>query len=249
MAPLAGTGLLTRPRTRTVRQKQVESASGPLVLAIDTTHEFGSLALVRGTETVEEVLLHAPTGFAHVLYPQLSRLLDRHGIALGSIDCFAAAAGPGSFTGVRVGLACVKGLAEALGKPAFAVSNLQALASFAFGGLRAAVIDARRGDIYGGLYDWRLRPAAPEMVAKFPVWLETLPAEDVVFVSSDFTPFHSALAGTRFEKFLVVTAEPALAGAIGSLAMAHFRAGERPDPASLDANYVRRSDAELFWKE
>lgn len=218
-------------------------------MAIDTTHEFGSLSLVRGTETLDEVLLHAPTGFAHVLYPQLSRLLERHGIALGSVDCFAAASGPGSFTGVRVGLACVKGLAEAMGKPAAGVSNLQALATFAYGGLRAAVIDARRGDIYGGVYDWRLRPVAPEVVAKFPVWLATLPAGDVVFVATDFTPFHSALAGTRFEKSLVVTAEPALAGAIGRLAVARYQAGERPDPAALDANYLRRSDAELFWKE
>lgn len=248
-SPLRGPGLLTGLRTRPARQRQTEAASGPLVLAIDTTHEFGSLALLRGTETVDEVLLHAPTGFAHVLYPQLSRLLDRNGIALGSIDCFAAASGPGSFTGVRVGLACVKGLAEALGKPAVAVSNLQALATFAFGEARAAVIDARRGDIYGGVYDWRLRPTAPEVVAKFPVWLDALPAGDLVFVSTDFTPFHAALAGTRFEKFLVVTAEPALAGAIGRLAVARYQAGERPDPASLDANYVRRSDAELFWKE
>jgi tRNA threonylcarbamoyladenosine biosynthesis protein TsaB len=236
-------------RTRPARQRETEAAIEPLVLAIDTTHEFGSLALLRGTETVDEVLLHAPTGFAHVLYPQLSRLLERHGIALQSIDCFGAASGPGSFTGVRVGLACVKGLAEALGKPAVGVSNLQALATFTYGGLRAAVIDARRGDIYGGVYDWGLRPVAPEVVAKFPEWLDTLPAGDVVFVSTDFTPFRSALAGTRFEKSLVVTAEPALAGAIGRLAVARFQAGERPDPAALDANYVRRSDAEMFWKE
>jgi tRNA threonylcarbamoyladenosine biosynthesis protein TsaB len=235
--------------TRPARQRLTEAAPGPLVLAIDTTHEFGSLALARGTETLEEVLLHAPTGFAHVLYSQLSRLLERHGIALGSIDCFAAASGPGSFTGVRVGLACVKGLAEALGKPAVAVSNLQALATFAYGGLRAAVIDARRGDIYGGVYDWRLRPVAPEMVVKFPVWLDTLPAGDVCFVATDFTPFHNALAGTRFEKSLVVTAEPTLAGAISRLAVERYQAGDRPDPAALDANYVRRSDAELFWKE
>ena len=244
-----GTGLLTGLRTRPARQRLTETASGPLVLAIDTTHEFGSLALVRGTETLEEVLLHAPAGFAHVLYPQLSRLLERHATPVESIDCFAAASGPGSFTGVRIGLACVKGLAEALVKPAVGISNLQALATFAYGGLRAAVIDARRGDIYGGVYDWRLRPVAPEMVAKFHVWLDTLPAGDVVFVSTDFTPFHHALAGIRFEKSPVVTAEPALAGAIGRLAVARFQAGDRPDPAALDANYVRRSDAELFWKE
>jgi tRNA threonylcarbamoyladenosine biosynthesis protein TsaB len=235
-------------RTRTSR-RQAEPSGGSLLLAIDTTHEFGSLALLRGSETVEEVLLHAPTGFAHVLYPKLSQLLDRHAVSIGSIDCFAAASGPGSFTGVRVGLACVKGLAEALGKPAIAVSNLQAVATFAFGDMRAAVIDARRGDIYGAVYDWALREVTPEVVAKFPAWLDTLPVGDPVFVSTDFTPFHGALAGTRFEKAPVVTASPALAGAVGKLAAARYLAGERTDPAALDANYVRRSDAELFWKE
>ncbi len=237
--------LLPEPEARAL---DTETGPQPLLLALDTTNEFGSLALVRGCDVLDEVLLHAPTGFAHVLYPHLSKLLDRHGVALASIDGFAAA-GPGSFTGVRVGLACVKGLAEAMGKPAFGISNLQAVATFGYGPLRAAVIDARRGDIYGGVYDSRLRAIAPEMVARFPVWLETLPPGTPVFVSTDFTPFQSALAGTRFENCQVVTAEPTLAGAIGTLAWARWAAGERPDPASLDANYVRRSDAELFWKE
>src|SRR6185369_16319488 len=125
----------------------------------------------------------APTGFAHVLYPHLSRLLEQNGVTLTSIDCFAAASGPGSFTGVRVGLACVKGLAEALGKPAMGISNLQALATFARGELRAVVIDARRGDVYGGLFDEQVRPLTPEVVAKLPVWLESLP-DGVAFVST-----------------------------------------------------------------
>ena len=81
-----------------------------LVLAIDTTQESGSLALVRGTETLDEVALRAPTGFAHVLYGHIGELLRRNGLELAAVDCFAAASGPGSFTGVRVGLACVKGL-------------------------------------------------------------------------------------------------------------------------------------------
>ena len=221
----------------------------PLVLAIDTTHEYGSLALVRGADILEKTVLHAPTGFAHVLFPNLAQLLERHGIRLTDIDCFAAASGPGSFTGVRVGLACIKGLAEALEKPAMGISNLQALAASGHGPLRAPVIDARRGDIYGGLYDSRLHPAASEIVAAFPAWLETLPEGDLEFLSTDFTPFRAALAGTRFQHCPLVTAGPAFAGAIGRLAASRYQAGERPDPASLDANYVRRSDAEVFWKE
>ena len=221
----------------------------PLVLAVDTTHEFGSLALAAGEETIEEVLLHAPAGFGHVLYGHLGQLLARHGVTPAAIDCFAAASGPGSFTGVRVGLACVKGLAEAVGKPAAGVSNLEAMATFGTGPLRAVVMDARRGEVYGAVYDASGRVVAPEVVVKFPVWLETLP-EGIEFIATDFSPFRPGLAGTRFQDAApVVTAPRALAAAIARIAVARWLRGEACDPAALDANYVRRSDAELFWKD
>jgi tRNA threonylcarbamoyladenosine biosynthesis protein TsaB len=221
----------------------------PLVLAVDTTHEFGSLALAEGEESIEEVLLHAPAGFGHVLYGRLSQLLARHGVTPSAIDCFAAASGPGSFTGVRIGLACVKGLAEAVGKPAAGVSNLEAMATFGTQPLRAVVMDARRGEVYGAVYDAAGRVVSPEVVAKFPVWLETLPA-GVEFIATDFSPFRAGLAGTRFQDAApVVTAPRALAAAIARIAAARRHRGEACDPAALDANYVRRSDAELFWKE
>ncbi len=221
----------------------------PLLLAVDATHEFGSLALARGETILEEVLLHSPSGFGHILFERISNLLANHGLKPGSIDCFAAASGPGSFTGVRVGLACVKGLAEALGKPALAVSNLRALAWFGSAPLRATVLDARRGEIYGAVYNAAGALAQPEAVAKFPVWLESLPEGAMEFVSTDFAPFRAALAATRFEAANIVTAPRALAGAIARIALPAWRNGEPADPAALDANYVRRSDAELFWKE
>jgi tRNA threonylcarbamoyladenosine biosynthesis protein TsaB len=221
----------------------------PLVLAIDTTGEYGSLALVGASGTLEEVAVHAPSGFAHVLYPHLAGLLARHGVSPAQIDCFAAAAGPGSFTGVRVGLACVKGLAEALGRPAVAVSNLQALACFGTRDLRAVLLDARRGEVYGAVYDPAARLVDPEVVAPFERWLAGLPEGELEFVSANFAPYREALAGTRFAEAIVTAAPPALAAAVGWLALARFEAGEAQDPAALDANYVRRSDAELLWKE
>jgi len=221
----------------------------PLVLAVDTTHEYGSVALVDGGGIVGEIELHAPGGFAHVLYPHLADLLARHGIGAARISCFAAAAGPGSFTGVRVGLAAIKGLAEALGRPAVAVSNLQALAWFGAGERRAAVLDARRGEVYGAVYDAAARLVTPETVAPFDRWLAGLPSGDLEFVSPDFAPFRPALEGTRFAAAPVIAAPRALAAAVGRLALAQFAAGEAQDPAALDANYVRRSDAELLWKE
>ena len=215
-----------------------------LILAVDTTHEFGSIALTRGEQTIEEVLLHAPDGFGHVLYEHLERLLDRHGTGIADIACFAGASGPGSFTGVRVGLACVKGLAHAQGRLAVGVSNLEVLSTFGSLPLRAVVVDARRGDVYGAVYDNRRRLVAPETVSRFAAWLDTLPPGDLEFIGTDLGPFVPALAGRR-----TTTAPRAIAAAVARIALERLQSGEAMDPASVDANYVRRSDAELFWRE
>lgn len=219
-----------------------------LILAVDTTHEFGSLALLRGPDVLEEMLLHSPEGFGGILFARLADLLARHGSAAAAMDCFAAASGPGSFTGVRIGLAAIKGLAEATGKPAVAVSNLAAMATFGSAARRAVVLDARRGEVYGAVYDACGEAVVPETVMPFTRWLDTLPG-DVEFVSTDFSPFAAALAATRFAGAPVTTAPRALAAAVGKIACRRLGAGEAVDPAGIDANYVRRSDAELFWKE
>jgi tRNA threonylcarbamoyladenosine biosynthesis protein TsaB len=220
-----------------------------VILAIDTTHEFGSIALLSDGELLEEMLLHAENGFGQILFGYLSQVLDRQRCSLRDIDCFAAAAGPGSFTGVRVGLACVKGLAEANGKQVVAVSNLQALSAFGTAHLRATVLDARRGEVYGAVYDAELEPVGVETVMPFPRWLKTLPSGALEFISTDFSPFRAAMAGTPFETTSVVETPRALAAGIARIAEMKFRRGFAADPAEVDANYVRRSDAELFWKE
>ena len=200
----------------------------PLILAVDTTHEVGGLALMRGDQLLEEVPLQAPSGFAQVLYGYLQDLLDRHGVTVRDVDCFASASGPGSFTGVRVGLACVKGLAEALGKPALGISNLQALAWYGTAPLRAVVMDARRGDVYAAVYDDQLRQVLPEVVSRPAEWLASLP---------------------RPVEIIDAMPPGGMARAVASIAAGMYSRGEAQDPAALDANYVRRADAEMFWKE
>ena len=197
------------------------------ILAIDTTNEFASIALAEGGRVLEEVALHSPDGFAHVMFPEIERLLARHKLKITDIEGFAAAAGPGSFTGVRVGLTAAKGLAEATGRKMVAVSNLQALASFGTKPLRAPVMDARRGDIFGAVYDADLRLVSDEVVMKYEDWVRTLP-----------------------EGVELITHTPkVLAGAIARIAAGRFAAGSAQDPAEVDANYVRRSDAELMWRD
>jgi tRNA threonylcarbamoyladenosine biosynthesis protein TsaB len=214
-----------------------------LLLAVDTTGEFGSIALLGERGLIEEVPLHSPDGFAHIIFDQIARLLARHHRTIMDIGCFGAAAGPGSFTGVRVGLACVKGLAEAAGRPAVGVSNLKAVASFGQGHLRAPLLDARRGEVYGAVYDAGLNLVMPEVVTKFAAWAAALPI-DAEVISTDIGPFVPMLSGRP-----ALQAPRALAGAVGRIAWLEWKQARAQDPAALDANYVRRSDAELFWKD
>jgi tRNA threonylcarbamoyladenosine biosynthesis protein TsaB len=213
-----------------------------VILSIDTTTEFGSIALTEANVVVEELALQAPDGFGHVLFGHIEQLLERNGTTVHQMECFAAASGPGSFTGVRVGLAAGKGLAEATGKRMVAVSNLRALASFGSAPLRATVIDARRGEVYGAVYNSQLELVIPEAVLKFDAWLkslEKLHAGKYELVST--SPLDTTIPA--------VVAPRALAAAIGHIAWDEFTLGRAVEPAEIDANYVRRSDAELFWKE
>ena len=74
------------------------------ILAIDTTSDLGSIAIVEHERVIEEVVLESGDGFAHVLFGDIEKLLARHGLRLNNVDGFASATGPGTFTGVRVGL-------------------------------------------------------------------------------------------------------------------------------------------------
>ena len=200
-----------------------------MILSLDTTSEYGSLALTGPAGLIEEAGLHAAKGFGLVLFDEIAALLGRHGLGVRDMECFASTSGPGSFTGVRVGLTAVKGLAEAMGKPVVAVSNLQAMAVFGTAARRAVVLDARRGDVYAAVYDAQLRVVMAEAVVKLAAWLAGLP-DGIELLEQGSPP-------------------RLLAGAVGRIAWERFQAGLASDPAAVDANYVRRSDAEMMWTE
>ncbi len=218
-----------------------------LTLAVDTTANLGSIALADENGVREEVLLHAPQGFSNVLFGEIEALLVRQGVLLPEIDLFAGASGPGSFTGVRVGLSAIKGLAEVLGKRVVAVSNLRALAEFGESDARATVIDARRGEVYAALYDSAGRQIVPEVVLPFPKFLTLLPEREIEWISQDFEVFLPELAETRFAQYPIVNAPRAVASAIARIAILKAAHGLAQDPAAIEANYVRRSDAELLY--
>lgn len=196
------------------------------ILALDTTSEYGSVALRREGQTIAELRMHSREGFSALIFPALERLLNQARAGLSEIDCFAAASGPGSFTGVRVGLSTVKGLAEATSRKVAGISNLRALSVYGTKPRRAVILDARRGEVYAAVYNDALEPVAAEAVVKFSDWISGIPAGD----------------------YELVTHAERSHGLATAVALCAERA-QWMDPATLDANYVRRSDAELFWKE
>lgn len=214
-----------------------------IILAIDSSTEHGGVALWRDGELSERVV-HSPDGFAHVVFGELERLLTGCGVTLGEVDAFAAASGPGSFTGVRVALSAAKGFAEVHDKPLFAVSNLEAIASLGSVALRAPLLDARRGEVYGGVYDPSLRPVRAEVVMPLRAWLDSLPEGAVEILCPYPERFAEELRDRR-----VTNVPHAVACPVAQLAAERYRSGERPSAAAADANYVRRSDAELNWRE
>ncbi len=124
------------------------------ILAVDTTGPNASIALLDGDELAGFAGFTTRQGHAEKLLPELDRLLDRIDSSFDAIDSFAVALGPGSFTGLRIGIASVEGLAFATGRPVVGVSTLEATAYRyrSHKGLIASVMDARRGEIFGALF-------------------------------------------------------------------------------------------------
>lgn len=213
-----------------------------IILAIDLTSSFGSLAIRANGVNVGETALESSDGFAHLVFPAIETLLSGARLKLADIDCFASASGPGAFTGVRVGLSAIKGLAEALRRPVSGVSNLRALSTFGTARRRAVLLDARRGDIFAAMYDEQSEPLTGELVSKLDAWLAGLPLQPDEFILQD----SDLLKGRGLP---VVEAPKRLAAAIALCAEIDGKQNRWLDSAALDANYVRRSDAELFWRE
>jgi len=231
-----------------------------LILALDTCDVRGSVAILRD-ESLLQIAPHTTNeDYSSWLLPSVTAVLTSAGLTLRDIDLYAVAAGPGSFTGVRVGLTTVKAWSEVYGRRIASVSRLEAIAAGSAGSFPyvAAFIDARRNQIFAALY--RRRAAAllarvdDEMVIapdKFLDWCAAKAAsEKLDWVSTDPNcltqtqqwPSRLALNET------VQEISPVLASRIGQIGYRLALQNQHTDSLALDANYIRRSDAEMLWK-
>jgi len=241
-----------------------------LTLSLDTSSPAGSVAIVRDEIALGVISTRAEENYSSRIFRHLEFLLGDLTLKLDEFDLFAVSAGPGSFTGLRVGLTAAKGWAEVYRKPVVGVSALEAVAFQARAGNTVLVpaLDARRGQIYFGVY----RPAVAGLV---------LDGEEFVVTPEEFAEKLSALAndggaprGEGSGSFSIVTPDASVVGVVSRLTsnltagfarleivssvlapsigrIAHARAlrGDVSDALTLDANYVRRTDAEMRWKD
>ncbi len=215
-----------------------------LILAVDTSGKNGSIALAQGqpdgTCTALEIVPLAGGTFSAQLVPQIVALLNKHGFSKVDIEGFAVASGPGSFTGLRVGLAAVKGLADVLGKPIATVSLLEAIASLVdSAGPVLAAMDAGRNEIYLGEYELTDLVGIERL----------LPMEEfgsAVRAGRVVSPDKNIVEYANSAGISVIEVVRPRGDVIARLGWRKIVSGRRISPEELEANYIRRSDAEIF---
>ena len=216
---------------------------GIIVLLIDVCGTVSSLALADVAEEVVIATAELPGRHAaERLVAAVRALLAEAGVGMASIGAVGVVHGPGSFTGVRVGLSAAKGLSEAWGVPLVAVSRLAVLAGMSAGETIFPVMDAGRGEFYCGEY--RLGVCLGESLR---TGVEIVAAVGAGMVVAYEPAVAEVLAGLISGMRVSMVAEPMAADAL-ALMVDRVRAGSFDDVASIDANYVRRTDAEIFAK-
>jgi tRNA threonylcarbamoyladenosine biosynthesis protein TsaB len=241
-----------------------------LILAVDTTSEVGGVAIFEGKECLASV---ANDGAANIYSITLFQMVDRlvaearakaHAQlkALSDIELYAATNGPGSFTGIRVGLAAAQGWAKAFGRPVLGFSVLEALVEEARPGTELAVpiLDARRGEFFLQAFRGRTEGGVTRFVPQGD-GLVLKPEGVTRFIAERSSRGGPATCLVREHDRAVIGLRESLPAnlvwrsvsgtllrAVARLALCAASRGELRAPADLDACYIRRSDAELNWR-
>jgi tRNA threonylcarbamoyladenosine biosynthesis protein TsaB len=221
------------------------------LLAADTATPSLSVAVTDGGEVRAEITVRRRQTHTRTLMRQLEAVLELAGVELAELDGLAAVAGPGSFTGLRIGLSTVKGIAMGLGKPAVGVSALEGLARQLPGvsGSIHALIDARKGQVYRGMFRWegdRLTELAePSVLGPEAAAAELRPGS--ILVGDGARLYGEAMTRWTGSPFRVAPSgvHTLRASTAARMAREKMAAGAPCDPAGLLPQYLRPSDAEL----
>ncbi len=226
------------------------------ILAIETSTMAGSVALVDGDELVSEYLLNIDITHSERLLLSIDCVTRNSKIPIDKVDGFALSIGPGSFTGLRVGVSTVKGLAYATNKPVVGISTLDALAeNILFTDyLICPILDARKKQVYTALYNRdaknRLKKITPDLVIDPRELLKKI-QEKVVFLGDGIKVYHTLIKEVLRDMafFAPLNLRLPRAANVAKLSLAHFKKNNTLDLNTFTPSYVRPSEAEEKFKE
>lgn len=223
-----------------------------ITLAIECATQTVGIAFLDQKKVLAEVYLDVRGGHAEVLMPALEKLFFLTGLTTERVDLLVCTTGPGSFTGVRIGVSTIKGLALATGRPIVGVSTLEALAMNVFPSRRliCPLLDARKNQVYAGLY--RMGPdgfpeaVAPDRLTDVGFLVKTLAAEEVDFVGEAAVLYQKQILeeGARGPALQTCSFCRLTASAAGLIGINRYQQGRIEDPLTFSPSYLRLSEAE-----
>ncbi len=217
-----------------------------LIFGIDTCCQAATSAIYDGEKLLAQTVINHKKTHSQKIMPQVDQLFALSELSVSDIDAFAAAVGPGSFTGVRIGVATVKGMAQALNKPCIPVSTLEALAFplSSFQGLVCPILDARRGQVYNAIFENGKR-ICPDRALALSELLSEIKGKRVIFLGDGIFPYRdeilSVIPDAQFAPEVIAMN---LAGSVCQVAYEKYLKGEAVSANELVPSYVRLSQAE-----
>ncbi|MBZ5554305.1 MAG: tRNA (adenosine(37)-N6)-threonylcarbamoyltransferase complex dimerization subunit type 1 TsaB [Acidobacteriia bacterium] len=226
-----------------------------LILSVDTASKAGSVAVLRddvllGCVETESTESHSVRLFAAVRF-----LTGQLKLRLNEFEAYAVTTGPGSFAGLRIGVATIKGLAEMNQKPVIPVSTLEAFAAAAAEVLPspriAALLDAHRSELYAGVYamsNGELEAVEPDRLMKVESFFASQPKVPCQFAGPDVDKFSSHITPNAGSGWSFLRTSWYLAPQVARLAARKFERAEKVSSEQVSIHYIRRSDAEMMFK-
>jgi tRNA threonylcarbamoyladenosine biosynthesis protein TsaB len=226
-----------------------------LILSVDCASRAGSVALTRDEVLIGSVNIESDESHSVRLFSALEFLTGQLHVSLSEIDAYAVTTGPGSFSGLRIAVASIKGFAEMHQKPTVAISTLEAIAASGVGlspgETLVPIIDARRSELYAGVYT--LAPSGLERIEQDQLFAAEAfffkrPATHCVFLGPEVKNFAPFIDPKRTSGWSMQSTTPFLAPLMAKVAQQKISRGETFSADRLSIHYIRRSDAELMFK-
>ncbi len=225
------------------------------ILAIETSTMLGGIAIADDSGLIAEVRLNVKSTHSERLMTETDHLLKQSGLMISDIDVFAVATGPGSFTGLRIGLSTVKGFSYATGKPIVSVPTLEAFA-WTFPYCRypvCAMLDARKKEVYTALFQWdgeaftRLIDEVSIKVNRMLEDIRLLSAGKIIFTGEGAVLYKDEIVNIMGEDAIFASIDKMIPAPsnVAAIAMKKALRGEFSEPVSLVPFYLRRSEAEI----